>query len=167
MTVGSQFADLLFLICIGFTSGFIFDFYHILKKFIRVTPWLQMILDFSLWLILTMVTAFLLLLVNWGEVRLYIFIAMGVGLILYYLLFSPTVKKIYVFLIDKFLKIITFITKNIIRFFRFIFRPFVRILRRLFRPAHLKFLKEKRKIKRLFQPMGKILNKINHKRRIS
>ncbi|UNC90710.1 spore cortex biosynthesis protein YabQ [Candidatus Contubernalis alkaliaceticus] len=166
MTVGNQFADLFFLICIGFISGFIFDFYHILKKYIRVTPWLRLILDFSLWLIITMITAFLLLLVNWGEVRLYIFLAMGGGLILYYVLFSPFVKRIYVFLIDRFLKITHFIIKIITRFFRFIFSPFVKILRRLCRPAYQKLVKLKNKIKNFYQPLGKILNKINHKRRI-
>lgn len=167
MTVGNQLTDLMLFIFIGFAAGFIFDFYHTCKKYFRVAPWLHIPLDFFLWVLITIISAFLLVLVNWGEVRLYIFLAMGFGLIIYYLLLSKTVKKIYGFFIDKTLGMIKFMIRYLCRFLKFIFRPVGRILKKLFRPIRARILKGKQKIINLFKPLLKIFNKVNRKRRIS
>ena len=166
MTVGNQLTDLMLFISIGFAAGFIFDFYYMLKRFFRLAPWLHILLDFTLWVFITIITAFFLVLVNWGEVRLYVFLAMGAGLTVYYLLLSSIVKKVYGFFMDKSLRVIKFIKRSILRFFRFIFKPLGRILKKLFGPVYLKILKGKKKIIAILKPLRKKINKVKHKRRI-
>ncbi len=166
MTVGNQLIALVLFILIGFASGFIFDFYHTFKKFFKFTPWLQVVLDFCLWVFITIICAFLLVLVNWGEVRFYVFLAMGSGLIIYYFVLSRTVKKIYGFIIGRTLWLMKLLIRYVVKIFKFFFRTVGRILEKILLPVSRRIEKGKRKIRKISRPLGKILNKVDHKRRI-
>ncbi|PKM83645.1 MAG: spore cortex biosynthesis protein YabQ [Firmicutes bacterium HGW-Firmicutes-13] len=174
MSVESQFQILFSLAAAGLIMGIIFDFYHVLKRFWKIKPWLQFILDFLTWVIITCLTAAGLLLINWGEVRVYVFLAIGLGVLIYYLYFSYRVKKIFLWLIKKVLTLIKLLIRIYGKIGRYAVRPLFKcirkVLRFIFSPFNkliLRFkLKLKRKTKPLYGLLHKLLNKFNYQSRI-
>jgi len=71
-------------LAIGLGAGFLFDCYRAVgvnRKLGRLVTGLG---DLLIWCALTLVVFGLLLLVNWGEVRWYILVGLGLGALVYY-----------------------------------------------------------------------------------
>lgn len=84
MSLGAQFLAFLTAVGIGIGAGFIFDCYravHLGRRLGRVATGVG---DLLIWLVLAVVVFALLLLTNWGEVRWYIVLGLGVGALLYH-----------------------------------------------------------------------------------
>lgn len=111
MSAESDFYILSSLIAIGLVMGIFFDIYHVIKSFCRARRRLNIITDFFLWMTITLFVAFGLIFINWGEVRLYVFLAIGLGLLSYYLFLSSSCRKVIVFLVRKVLTLLTFFRK--------------------------------------------------------
>lgn len=167
MSVEVQFQIIISLAMVGFLMGIIFDFYHILIKFCKIKSWLQVILDFFLWIIITCLTAAGLIKINWGEVRIYVFLAIGLGLLIYYLYFSYLIKKIMFWIINKILIFIRLLIRIYVKIARHVLRPLFRAVSRLFgficSPFCKLFLGLKLKFKRKMKPLCSLLNKIFNK----
>ncbi|MTI95521.1 MAG: spore cortex biosynthesis protein YabQ [Firmicutes bacterium] len=80
----------------GILLGLWLDFYRVLH--IKSTRWLRPVLDIMFWLVVTAFVIGALFLVNNLELRLYVFISLGLGLAIYLRLFSKWVMRFYQFL---------------------------------------------------------------------
>ncbi|WP_406677477.1 spore cortex biosynthesis protein YabQ [Moorella sp. ACPs] len=67
----------------GLLLAFTFDCYRVGRYFWRPEPLRTHLGDALFWLIFTVLTFILLMLINWGEIRAYVFLALGLGIALY------------------------------------------------------------------------------------
>ncbi|MEW6624155.1 MAG: spore cortex biosynthesis protein YabQ [Bacillota bacterium] len=157
--VDQQIISFVVTIGLGFAMGFVFDFYYIVRCFFKPRKIIIHVTDLLVWLLLTAVVFVVLILTNWGDVRAYVFIGIGVGLITYYRLLSSLVKKVYKFLFELIIKtlslcvnIILFPFKLFIKGFVFVFsgcgfifacasNPLRKIVKRIGRSIKIKFTK--------------------------
>lgn len=79
----------------GFFIGVIFDCYRTIRQLWRPGLWGTSLGDLFFWLLVTATTYFYLMLISWGEVRFYVFLGMGMGLIIYFRLISKTVRRFW------------------------------------------------------------------------
>ncbi len=169
MSTETDFYVLTSLIATGLLMGIVFDIYHAIKSFWKTGPRVNMAADFILWLIITVFVASGLIFINWGEVRFYIFLAIGLGLLTYYLFISSRCRKVIAFLIGKVLTLLTFLRKIITT----ILAPFIKIIKKVLVlvkrimsiPEKIMFL-FKRKLKGFKPIMKKKINKFINKSRI-
>ncbi|HHX51028.1 MAG TPA: spore cortex biosynthesis protein YabQ [Clostridia bacterium] len=78
-------------ILIGIVVGILVDFYRTVRRLSNPRQWITITGDFIFWVFLTVLVFYFLLLVNWGQVRAYVFIGMIIGLLVYAHFFSPFV----------------------------------------------------------------------------
>ena len=101
----------LFLVFIinGIIIGILFDFFRILRKSFKTNDLSTYIEDFLFWILTGFSILFTLFKFNNGEIRLYMFFAIAIGILLYMLIFSSHIIRINVSIIiflKKFLKIL-------------------------------------------------------------
>lgn len=77
----------------GCIVGFLFDCYRTLRKVWCPKSWGTSLGDTLFWIMVTFFTYLFLMLITWGEVRFYVFLAIGLGLSIYLKLFSRTLRK--------------------------------------------------------------------------
>lgn len=99
MTLHVQFVTMGMMCLGGVSLGTLFDLYRVLAGQLKVAPWLKAILDLLYWFIGTIVVFLLLYESNWGEIRPFIFLGLGIGICLYFLLFSGLVVRLIRFCI--------------------------------------------------------------------
>lgn len=88
MDFTSQTVTFLITIITGLLLGVLFDFYRALRNRMRPPLLIGSLADLGYWAVATVVAFAGLLLGNWGELRLYVFIGLFGGAFLYYRLFS-------------------------------------------------------------------------------
>ncbi len=91
---------------LGLIMGAIFDFYYVLRCFIKPKKVFIHIGDLFIWLFMILLVFAALIYTNWGEVRFYVFLGIALGTLVYYLIFSKYLKVIYKFLFNILLKIL-------------------------------------------------------------
>ena len=96
---------------LGLAIGFSYDTLRALKNVVRIPRRAQFVIDFCYWLLMTGFVFVVLLASNWGEVRLYVFIGLGIGG-MFYTLF---VSKPYFIVISKVLKALVALLLRIIQ----------------------------------------------------
>lgn len=77
----------------GAFLGIIFDFYRVLSRSLRLRPVFTSVSDLLFWGVATIIIFITLLASNWGEVRMYVFIGLISGALLYFRLMSGLVTK--------------------------------------------------------------------------
>lgn len=73
---------------LGLLTGTIFHFYQELIRAARVSRYMLYFLDFSLWIIIIALVFLGMLFINQGEMRIYVLIALVLGIIIYYRRFA-------------------------------------------------------------------------------
>ncbi|MDN5344258.1 MAG: hypothetical protein PWQ18_369 [Clostridia bacterium] len=73
--------------------GFIFDCYRVGRYLGRPGVVATYIGDISFWVLFTALAFTLLMLINWGEVRVYVFLALALGVTLYTCFLSRGVRR--------------------------------------------------------------------------
>lgn len=101
---------------IGFLLGIFFDVYRVLRGIIRPRRIITHIGDLLFWIVSTGFIFLLLLFGNWGEIRLYVFIGVGLGALGYLRWFSQITLKMLGIL----LKILVYIENIIIKFLQYL-----------------------------------------------
>lgn len=91
--INAQVYSFLGTIIIGLVLGLFFDFYRVFRAIVKPKRILTYLGDFLFGILATIIVFLLLLYSNWGEFRLYVFIGMTLGLLLYFGLLSPWVVK--------------------------------------------------------------------------
>lgn len=129
----------IFLIFIinGFIIGILFDIFRILRKTFKTPDLITYIEDLIFWLITGIITLYNIFKFNNGEIRIYIFIGIAIGLTVYIMTFSKHFMNLSV-------KIITIIKNIVGKILGIILYPIKLILeilkKTLFKPISFIFL---------------------------
>jgi len=109
---------------LGILVGVIFHYYHLVVSRARIGKYSLYILDFLLWIFMVFVVFMSMLLINLGEMRLYILIALLTGILIYYYFFSHRLKNFLSTAAQVTINIFSALVKNTKK-------PFVLILRQI------------------------------------
>lgn len=104
ISAANQAYNFLIFMLNGCGIGIIFDIFRILRRSFKTSDFVTYIEDILFWLLSGILTLYTLAVFNDGEIRLYIFVAILVGIAIYILTISKFIIKSSVF-------IITFIKK--------------------------------------------------------
>ncbi|MCM3694223.1 spore cortex biosynthesis protein YabQ [Neobacillus niacini] len=113
MTLSTQFLTMLSMIMMGSLFGVMFDTYQRFLDRPNRKSWIVFFNDLLFWVIQALIIFYILFLVNNGELRFYIFVALLCGFAAYQSLF----KGIY-------LRLLEFIIKTVIAIYNFLRRTF-------------------------------------------
>lgn len=130
----------LFLIFIlnGILIGLLFDFFRILRKSFKTKDIITYIQDIIFWILTGFIILYSTFTFNNGEIRIFMFIAILLGIIFYMTLISSYVIKINVAIINFIKNMIAKIINIILMPFKWIYKTFEKIL---YKPINL--VKEK------------------------
>ncbi|MFC5468584.1 spore cortex biosynthesis protein YabQ [Cohnella suwonensis] len=93
MTPAAQGAAIASMMLCGLVMGLAFDVYRVASHRYHVARWLLPALDVAFWAAATLGVFGVLLARNEGDVRMYVFLGLGIGVTGYFGLFSPWVIK--------------------------------------------------------------------------
>jgi spore cortex biosynthesis protein YabQ len=91
-----QIESFLITVFCGVIIGFLFDGYRVLRGILNPQSFLTDVGDLIFWAVSTLVVFATLLMTNWGEVRLYVFIGLAIGLTVYIKLLSRPVTGVLI-----------------------------------------------------------------------
>ncbi|MFS1510838.1 spore cortex biosynthesis protein YabQ [Chengkuizengella sp. SCS-71B] len=111
MSLSSQFISLLTMIISGMMLGIIYDIYRVVASQFHFRRWLISSLDIVYWILSTLFVFRMLYLSNSGEVRLYVFLGLTLGIFFHYVYFSPLTIKIVILMIGWMKALIRFVKK--------------------------------------------------------
>ncbi len=104
----------------GFLIGILFDIFRILRKSFKTKDIITYIEDILFWIITGIFLLYSVFRFNNGEIRLYMFIAILIGVLLYMLILSSYIITINV-------KIITSVKNLFQKIFNVFFKPFKKL----------------------------------------
>ena len=136
MVTNQAYLFLIFIIN-GIIIGVLFDFFRILRKTIKTKDIITYFQDILFWLLTGFIILYSTFTFNNGEIRIFMFIAILIGVIFYMTLVSSYVIKINVTIINFIKNIIQKIFNVLITPFRWLYKFVKRIL---YKP--LSFVKE-------------------------
>jgi len=91
MSLAAQTYAFLMTILAGAVVGLLFDLYRVLRAACHPRQWVTALTDIVFWIAVTPIVFAMLLAGNWGELRYYVLIGLGVGLLLYFQTLSSLV----------------------------------------------------------------------------
>lgn len=154
-----QFKSFLVFTIIGVIISIIFDIFRISRKTFKTPDIVTYIEDICYWIITGIIVLFSIFLFNNGELRLYIFIGMFIGILIYMIFISKYFIKINVLIITVIKNIIVKILHIIIKPIKFIYH----ILRKLiFKPISFVFINFRKSFTKIAKKVKKI--KISNKK---
>lgn len=115
----------------GILIGILFDIFRILRKSFKTVDIVTYIQDVIFWILTGILTLYFIFTYNNGEIRLYVFLGIILGILLYILTISKYIIKFSVIIITFIKSIIGKFIKIIIYPFNFIFKIIKKVL---FRP---------------------------------
>lgn len=80
----NQICAFLLTLLTGILLGIIIHFYQLTVRKSRLRKFFLIIMDFTLWILLIALIFFGLVLINLGELRVYVFVALITGVLIYY-----------------------------------------------------------------------------------
>jgi spore cortex biosynthesis protein YabQ len=100
VNAAAQWMTIASMMLCGLSMGLVFDVYRVASHRFHVARWLLPALDAVYWAAATLGVFRILLGSNQGEVRMYVFLGLGIGVTGYFGLFSPWVVKLAGKIID-------------------------------------------------------------------
>jgi spore cortex biosynthesis protein YabQ len=100
VSAAAQWSTIGWMAACGLAMGLAFDLYRVAARKFRLPRWLLPALDLVYWAAATVAVFRVLLGHNHGEVRLYVYLVLGIGVTGYFGLFSPHVLRIAARLLD-------------------------------------------------------------------
>ena len=127
-----QLTSFIYFILTGIVLGIIFDVFRIARRTIKTSDFITNLEDVLFGLMAGVIILITIFKFNNGERRLYIFIGLGIGIILNMLFISKYFIKINVCIINFIKKVLKFLFKPIISFVKFVkkilFKPFLFVI---------------------------------------
>lgn len=77
---------------LGVVAGMVFQFYQLLVRGARLGKYSLYVMDFFLWMLMILLIFAAMLLINQGEMRVYVLVALVVGIIIYHRYLGPTME---------------------------------------------------------------------------
>ncbi len=136
----------------GIIIGILFDFFRILRKSFKTRDIVTYFEDLLFWILTGFSILYFIFVFNNGEIRLFMFLGIAVGITLYMLIFSSFFIKVNV-------TIITFFKKVIIKIFKFLLIPFKFIKKLFFKPISFIFINIRKSSTNLYNNFIKITKK--------
>ncbi|MBD0384557.1 spore cortex biosynthesis protein YabQ [Paenibacillus sedimenti] len=126
MTLNVQFYTIFMMILSGIALGAIFDVFRVLSGKLRLPRWTIPLIDIMFWIVATILVFRLLVYSNEGQLRVFVFLGIGIGICFYFALLSLWVIRLTLLVIR--------IVIAIYRFFRrvvelFIIKPIIGLYR--------------------------------------
>jgi len=87
-SVLGQIETFILTLVLGLVTGTIFHFYQAIIRAARVSRYVLYALDFSLWIMIIVLVFLSMLFINQGEIRVYVLIALLLGILVYYRQFA-------------------------------------------------------------------------------
>lgn len=139
---------LVFIIC-GIIIGIIFDIFRILRKSFKTPDFVTYIEDILFWIMTCILFAYSIFTYNNGEIRLYIFIAAFIGILIYIL----TISKYFINFCVKVINIVkTIINKLIINPIKKIWKLLKGII---FKPIFIVYISLRKVSRNIFKKICK------------
>lgn len=145
------FDELITLLCFVFTGaliGILFDIFRIIRRSFKTADFITYIEDICFWLLAGLILLFSIFTFNNGELRLYVFLGILFGTLIYLLTLSK-------YFISIFVKIITFIKKIL----WYPISKIIQISTKIFSPIKTSFVKIRLKIINRMKKNDKISSK--------
>ncbi len=140
----------------GILIGVLFDFFRIIRKSFKTSDSITIIQDVIFWLLASCLFVYTLFKFNNGEIRSYVLFGIGLGIILYLLLFSKIFIKVNV-------KLLLFFKRIVYLILRIIFYPIkilINSLKKVFlKPIAFIFINIRKNIKNCINKMSNYLIK--------
>lgn len=89
----AQIEDFVLTLLLGIVAGFLFDYYQASLRGFRIKRYPQYILDMTVWIIMIALVGMALLIINQAEIRVYVFIALLAGAVIYFRLFAHYIRR--------------------------------------------------------------------------
>ena len=120
----------LFLIFIinGLLIGLLFDFFRILRKATRTSDFITYIEDALFWILTGIIILYSIFIYNNGEIRLFMFLAIILGILIYLIFISKMILSISLGIIDVVKKILS----TIFNIIKIPFHFFMKMIKKLF-----------------------------------
>ena len=155
MTVNQIYVFLIFIID-GILIGLLFDFFRILRKSFHTSNVMTYIEDIMFWILTGIIIMYTLYVVCCGEIRIYMFIGIFIGVCMYILTISKYIinisikiimffKKVTIFVFGPFISWAKFIHNNIKKLVLFVNKKRKKILDNNILQINVKSIKEKYK----------------------
>lgn len=125
MTLDVQFLTLILMVGSGALLGASFDVIGVTVRQFRLHTAVQALLDIAYWALSTMFVFRVLFHANYGQVRLFIFLGLALGAVLYFWLLGRPVRRSIELLLLGLLSLVRFF----VRVVRILFRPVLYIVR--------------------------------------
>lgn len=126
MTLHVQFLTILLMFCSGLILGTLFDVFRVLSRELRLPKWMLPLVDILYWIVATILVFRLLIYSNEGQVRVFIYLGMLIGICFYYAFLSLWTVRLVMLLIRIIVTIYHIICKTV--FFVFI-KPLIGLYR--------------------------------------
>ena len=127
----NQFYLLFIFLFSGFLIGIIFDLFRILRKSFKTSDLITYIEDFIFWIITGTYLLIIIFKFSFGQIRLYMFISLIIGFIVYIL----TLSKYFISFTVKIIKFLKNIISKIITIFLIPFKFIFKIIKKImFKP---------------------------------
>ena len=143
-----QLTNFIYFMLTGITLSIVFDIFRILRRSFKTSDILTNIEDVIFGVVTGIIILLSIFLFNNGEIRLYIFIGMAIGIVIYMIFISKYFIRVNTFVISIIKKIIIFLTKPFIFILKYTKRIF-------FKPISFIFIN----IRTLFQKLFIIFKK--------
>lgn len=158
MITNQAFLFLVFVV-IGLIIGLLFDIFRILRISFKTKDFVTYIEDILFWIITGILVLYSIFIFNNGEIRLFIFIGIAIGVILYIMLFSSLIIKYSVYIINFIKKVVRVVLKIIVIPIKCLIKVFKKIF---FKPISFMTINIRKIIDKLINKM-KIPNLIRQK----
>lgn len=93
--LAQQIAAFLLIIILGMVMGLFYDSYRVFRNLWRPKARGTFFGDAVFWLVVTVLAFLFLIFSTWGEVRVYVFLAIGFGAWLYFKIFSSYMRFVF------------------------------------------------------------------------
>ncbi|OMD35835.1 MULTISPECIES: spore cortex biosynthesis protein YabQ [Paenibacillus] len=100
MNPAVQWVTLFYMIMAGLAMGLAYDSYRVLSLKFNFPKWLNAMLDLLYWLWAALLVFRMLYAGNQGQLRFYVFLGLFLGVWIYFLIFSVTVRRFVLMLIQ-------------------------------------------------------------------
>ena len=151
MIINQVYLFLIFIVN-GIIIGILFDFFRVLRKSFKTTDIVTYIEDLLFWILTGFSILYFIFVFNNGEIRLFMFLGIAIGITVYMLIFSSIFIKINVTVLVFF--------KNILKkILIFILIPFKFLKKIFFKPISFIFINIRKSSTNLYNNFIKITKK--------
>ena len=151
MVINQIYLFLIFIVN-GIIIGILFDFFRILRKSFKTSDLVTYFEDLLFWILTGFSILYFIFVFNNGEIRLFMFLGIAIGITLYMLIFSSIFIKINV-------NVIVFFKKIFSKVFEIILIPFKFIKKLFFKPVSFIFINIRKSSTNLYNNFIKITKK--------